>query len=191
MMEGTAHDRLQRSLRSEACTPGQQLDLKPGDLVDFYRTPYTKDHSGWLGPAKVVNTTEIDKDNIVVKWQSRVFSVSIRHVRRALVYYCWVQHDSRRQLSENASMRAIQNRIHGIPPGKQFLLAAMWSQQGWQLTREAKLHHTLFLAIMRSAHVHLGLFNCSGARFGTGCEPLHALKGVSGSMLFFWPRIKP
>ena len=88
MMEGTAHDRLQRALRSKAGTPGQQLELKPGDLVDVYRAPYTKDHSGWLGPATVVNTTEIDKGSIDVKWQSRVFSVSIRHVRRAWAYEC-------------------------------------------------------------------------------------------------------
>ena len=32
LMEATAHDRLRRALKSKAGTPGEQLNLKPGDL---------------------------------------------------------------------------------------------------------------------------------------------------------------
>ena len=72
MMEGTAADRLSRALRSRTRIAGESLNLKPGDLVDFYRAPFTKDISGWLGPAKVVNTTEVDNGNIDVKRQGRM-----------------------------------------------------------------------------------------------------------------------
>ena len=39
LLEGTAHDRLQRALRSKSRPAGQSLDLKIGDLVDFWRAP--------------------------------------------------------------------------------------------------------------------------------------------------------
>ena len=108
LMEATAYDRLRRALKSKAGTPGERFDLKPGELVDFWRAPYTKDISGWLGPAKVVNTTELDNGNIDVKWQGHIYSVSVRHVRRALVYLCFIASDGRKLLSQDASIRAIQ-----------------------------------------------------------------------------------
>ena len=49
------------------------MDLKVGDLVDFWRAPYTKDVSGWLGPAKVVDTTEIGKGSVGIKWQRHIY----------------------------------------------------------------------------------------------------------------------
>ena len=39
ILEGTSKDRLERALKSKARTAGEALELKPGDLVDFYRTP--------------------------------------------------------------------------------------------------------------------------------------------------------
>ena len=49
LTESTAHDRLRRALKSKAGTPGEKLELKPGDPVDFWRAPHNKDVGGWLG----------------------------------------------------------------------------------------------------------------------------------------------
>ena len=68
----------------------EQLDLQPGDLVDFWRKPATKDESGWRGPATVVapRTPGSSPQGVAtsVRWQGRTLSVRTQDLRRALVY---------------------------------------------------------------------------------------------------------
>ena len=59
-LEGTAAEKVKRALNSKTRIAGQQQDYKIGELLDYYRTPPNKDSSGWRGPAKVVDNTEID-----------------------------------------------------------------------------------------------------------------------------------
>ena len=161
LMEATAHDRLRRALKSKAGTPGEQLNLKPGDLVDFWRAPYTKDISGWLGPAIVVNTTEQDRGNIDVKWQGHIYSVSIRHVRRALVYHCFIASDGRRLLSQDASIRAVQERIHQFPAGNLVHMSAFLDAAAVVINKGSHKPHAL---ISRSVARSLSTF-----QFGQLC----------------------
>ena len=54
----------------------EQLELEPGDLVDFWRKPATKDESGWRGPARVVEPGDRgseDSSSTIVQWQGRAF----------------------------------------------------------------------------------------------------------------------
>lgn len=53
MLQASAQQRLQRALASKTRLAVEQLELEPGDLVDWYRPPATKDESGWRGPAVV------------------------------------------------------------------------------------------------------------------------------------------
>jgi len=61
MVDGTAQARLQRATKTKAIPPGQRLDLKVGEEVDFYRKPDSKDASGWMGPAKVTDLTRLTR----------------------------------------------------------------------------------------------------------------------------------
>ena len=106
--------------------------LKVGDLVDFRRAPFTKDISGRSGPATVVNVSEVGRGNIDVRWQSHFYSVSVRHVRRALVYRCPVISGRRNCLLQDASFGAIKNRVHPFPNGRLITVSALWTQQHWQ-----------------------------------------------------------
>ena len=54
MVQESAQLRLERALASKSRITGEQLELQPGDLVDFWRKVATKEESGWRGPAKVV-----------------------------------------------------------------------------------------------------------------------------------------
>ena len=54
MVQESAQMRLERALNSKTRLAVEQLELQPGDLVDFWREPATKDESGWRGPARVV-----------------------------------------------------------------------------------------------------------------------------------------
>ena len=53
MVQETAIQRLERALESKTRVAGEQLALEPGDLMDFWRKPATKDESGWHRPAQV------------------------------------------------------------------------------------------------------------------------------------------
>ena len=44
MVEGTAHARVSRALRTKTLPAGQREDYKSGDLVDIYRPPGTTSH---------------------------------------------------------------------------------------------------------------------------------------------------
>ena len=47
MIQETAQLRLERALTSKTRVAEEQLELQPGDLVDFWRKPATKDESAW------------------------------------------------------------------------------------------------------------------------------------------------
>ena len=70
------------------------LELKLGDLVEFYRKPVTKDAVGWHGPAEVVNLTSLKDGLLHVKWQGRVIAVRIQDVRTAMVYFSFLMRPS-------------------------------------------------------------------------------------------------
>ena len=53
MVQESAQMRLERALVSKPSPTVEQLDFQPGDLVDFWRKPATKDGSGWRGPSTV------------------------------------------------------------------------------------------------------------------------------------------
>ena len=81
--------RLERALNSKTRLAVEQLELQPGDLVDFWRKPATKDESGWRGPARVVELGDKDGDEssaTMVKWQGMTLQVRTQDLRRALVY---------------------------------------------------------------------------------------------------------
>ena len=56
MVESTAQARLRRANKSHSRLPGESLELKTGDLIEFYRPASSKDLSGWRGPATVTDT---------------------------------------------------------------------------------------------------------------------------------------
>jgi len=83
MLQASAQTRLQRALTSKTRVAAEQLELSPGDLVDWYRPPSTKDESGWRGPAVVVNSDSVP---LTIKWQSQHINVRVQDLRRSLVH---------------------------------------------------------------------------------------------------------
>ena len=81
MVQQTAQLRLERAMSSRTRLAAEQLELQPGDLVDFWRRPATKDESGWRGPAAV---TVAPRPPITVRWQGRSYDVRLQDLRRAL-----------------------------------------------------------------------------------------------------------
>ena len=53
-VEQTAIERIHRGQKSVTTASGQELDYKPGELLDFFRPPGSKDRSGWQYGANVM-----------------------------------------------------------------------------------------------------------------------------------------
>lgn len=89
MVQETAQLRIERALHSKTRLAVEQLEFEPGDLVDFWRNPATKDESGWRGPARVVEPGDRGGDEssaTTVQWQGSMLQVRTQDLRRALVY---------------------------------------------------------------------------------------------------------
>ena len=83
MAQQTAQVRLERAMSSKACLASEQLELQPGNLVDFWRRPATKDESGWRGLATV---TVAPGPRVTVRWQGRSCDVRVQDLSHSLVF---------------------------------------------------------------------------------------------------------
>ena len=90
MIQASAEAKARRADSFRTRRPGELLELKEGDLAEFYRKPLNKDLSGWRGPAEVINLTSIKDGIIHVKWQGRVLAVRVQDARRALLFHTFL-----------------------------------------------------------------------------------------------------
>ena len=90
MVQETAPMRIERALDSKSRLAVQQLELEPGQLVDFWRKPATKDESGWRGPATVLSVGDPhsgDPSPATIQWQGSKLSVRTQDLRISLAYF--------------------------------------------------------------------------------------------------------
>ena len=86
-IEGTAAEKIKRCLNSKTRVSAQQHDYKIGELVDYHRHQPNKDSSGWRGPAKVVDNTEIQRGIVIIRHQREMpIECRLQDVRRYLTY---------------------------------------------------------------------------------------------------------
>ena len=89
MIEGTARARLGRALRTKSLAPGETVDYKINEEVDFYRLPTNKDTPGWTGPARIVDPTQIQRGTIGINHQGRTLTCRLGALRRHLSFLCF------------------------------------------------------------------------------------------------------
>ena len=82
MIQATTIARVGRSLRSKTHLGVEQSGIRENDLVDVYRTPSSKDVSGWRGPYKVVRL-EPERGQVIVSVNGRERPSRVGDVRRA------------------------------------------------------------------------------------------------------------
>ena len=86
MIQETAKLRVERAQLTRTLPPGQREKYQPGDLVDFYRPPDSKDASGWIGPAKVIDPTHMERGTITIRHVHRPIEVRIGDLRRHMQF---------------------------------------------------------------------------------------------------------
>ena len=68
MVQATAQQRATLALKSKARLSIEELELKTGDLVEFWRTPSHKDTPGWKGPARVTDLSQTEHGTVGTSW---------------------------------------------------------------------------------------------------------------------------
>ena len=159
MIQATADTKARIADASKTRRSGELLELKLGDLVEFFRRPLNKDVSGWHGPAEVVNLTSLQNGLLHVKWQGRVIAVRIQDVRTAMVYAAFLTQPS-------GPIRTFKAEVEG-QIGNVLRLGWMRQGQNWVECQANSSHSNLLAAGLYLSAVCMNLQGVIGFRCGT------------------------
>ena len=189
MIAETALHRAQRALNTRTIPAGEREKYQPGDLVDFYRPPGSKDVSGWTGPAKVIDPFHLQDGTITIKHVHRPIEVRIGDLRRhmsCLVYW---------QLAHPAS--AVSNTVHSwtdvrmyieshVPNGKGVLLGVHQSRDQWVMTSQTPQHQKFYHSVKVFLGKVLRRMDIVAIRVGKGCAKTPPLTCYEGAITMYW-----
>ena len=181
MVDLTARQRLDRALESKTRKPGEALELRSGDQVEFFRRAVSKDESGWRGPA-----TYLDQDGgqHSIRWQGRHLTVRTQDIRRALAYLCFLAADDRTWIRGTSPTKLLVSFVDGLRSEQ---IRVGWLYHESWVRAKANVHLSdVVLAVLWVASNAVHLPNCIGARMGQGVPSLAPLDDVETSVLVWW-----
>ena len=111
IIQGHAEERLRIASSTRTRPAIQTLDLHPGDQVEFYRDPPSKDVTGWRGPATVVSLDRADEGIVEVRWQSRLLQCQARDVRRYIAYIVFLASSHRADYPDDSPWQIVEQII--------------------------------------------------------------------------------
>ena len=182
MLEHSAKERIERAKTSQTRVATEQLELKANDLVDIYRTPRTKDNTGWRGPCRVVSAED---GQVNVQWNGRIIACRVQDVRRALMYPVLLQ-----ERNEDVAFEMIRKHATGLKDNADTFMI-VHTPQGWQLSQAAKQNPVLFQALLKVAFEVFYMPRCIGGRIGRGTTGTKGMLHCDSSILVWWPVSQP
>lgn len=198
MIQQTSQSRLERVINSKTRVALEQLELKQGDLVDFWRKPATKDESGWRGLATVI---EVGTPT-VLRCHNGTVDVRVQDLRRSLVYLVLLTNSFRRGsalddpydtlISFADSLRGEFVRIGWIAPlrgdhRRQFQKAL----PRWMRAAAKPRHTTILNAVLSFAANGLDTGGCIVARIGQGLANIESAIGSIFTVTYWWKTGRP
>ena len=88
--ECSGHDRrfsrnqTRSSTKHSEHNASSEVFVQVGEEVDFHRSQSSKDASGWLGPAEVVDVARTTRGVVALRWQNRPMEIQVQDLRRHL-----------------------------------------------------------------------------------------------------------
>ena len=186
MVEGSARARLGRAMNTRSTPSSEHLNLSVGEEVDIFRAPNTKDISGWLGPAEVIDVSRAGRGIISVKHQSRVMEVQTQNIRRRLHFWTFLTTDVLHSEVHNSVWQYIRHALENLTPKSLIHICTVHTNGKWAESRNDANHPGIMNAIRFFAENHLNLEHVVSARVGIGLQQLPHLSGYAGSITIFW-----
>ena len=190
MVEGTARARLGRALQTRSLPAGQAAKYELGQLVDYYRKPNSKDISGWIGPATIIDITDLSRGTIGVKFQNNKMNCRLGDVRRHLHFLCLMAApNSAADLPRpmwTVLRTIVEQAVEGQPLHIGWSLVTQQGQPAWKCTDSTKQYSKELHHLKEFAYRGLQLDDCVAVRAGRGLSHLPALHGHTSSLMLWW-----
>ena len=138
VIESTAIARINRAARAVTSPPGEILNYKPGELVDFHRPSSTKDVSGWHGPATVVKNLP-QQGQVVIRWKREEMLCRYPDVRRFMDFNGLVYGMTKSPGNPiTAAFNVINDHLNMLPRKQVATLGLTPTEEGWRPTATSK-----------------------------------------------------
>ena len=186
MIEGSARARLGRTNNTRTTMAAQQLDLRVGEEVDFFRAPNTKDASGWYGPAEVADVSRIIRGIVTVRWQSRLMEVQLSHIRRHLHFLTLLAAPACLPQHYTSPWDVLTAAVDKLTPGTHRTLGAVLHRGTWESSSNTVSFPGVFHAAQFLAENHLHIPNVVAVRLSNGVKDLPSITGYSHSVVMLW-----
>ena len=183
IVEANALARLNRADKAHTRLSAEQLNLKVGDLVDFFRPPNSKDVSGWRGPARICDVGDISSGNLSANFQGRVYNIKLGDLRRSLITFVFYAPKDPSVMQPWVYLVDFAEQLNGC-------IRLGWTRTSGNASRWVPLsanskHARAFSALMHVARYVLHLPNCIGGRVGHNVRKLEAVS-CDSAVLIVW-----
>ena len=179
MVQATAENKMRRADRGKTRMPGELLDLKVGDAVEFYRKASTKDAHSWFGPATVTDLTSVLDGQIGIKWQGRLMLCRVQDVRRALLFWCFMT-----MLPADSPVAYLCAAAEDAR-GDSIRLGWFRSKESWLACEANKRFPRVLLAGLHVGSCALNLSGVVSFRYGSCLQSLPAV-ACDDSFVLWW-----
>ena len=181
MVEATARERARRAELSNTRPAAELEEYNIGDVVEVYRRGVSKDEACWHGPCQITDTSSMSSGVLSVKFQGRVLLCRLQDVRRALVYWSFLQ------LPRFNSPLTIMAMLTEQLRGKVLRLGWFQANGTWKAFEGNRHHGELLEAALHVASFSLQLDGCLQLRVGSGIRSLEGIANSDDSVLLSWP----
>ena len=186
IVEGSARARLGRALNARTTMSAENMNLRVGEEIDFFRPQGTKDASGWFGPAVVIDISKATRGVITLRFQGQVTEAMVQNVRRHLHSLVYQAAALRRPFHHTNVWETIAKVPEQLAPGVLRQFGQIWDSQGWHRAAFDSTHPGWIQAVWFYAENHLHMHPVVSARTGRGLRKLPAVRGYTRAVTLLW-----
>ena len=188
MIESTAIARINRASRTVTTTPGDILDYKPGELVDYHRPQASKDSSGWQGPEKVIENLP-KRGQVRIATDSGEIRCAYKDVRRFLEYSVLLFGiHTKPGSSPHAVVGIIEQCLSQMETNKLQRLGYVQDSGVWKLTTNTRNAVQLMCALEHFVSNVVHYPNVVAVRIGRGISRFPKDTSAEKFVLLWWNR---
>ena len=184
--EESARQRLRTALKTPTRPAGEEMELQPGDSVEYYREPTSRDLSGWRGPATVVDVTRLEHGRVGIRTNTdQVLNCRTQDVRHRLAYLSELC--APRSSHAGQAQAFLQKYLEKISPGSHLNLGQIKTSEGVRRESPQNNKHRIALqAALYIAQVMFQLVDVVGVRIARGVKSLPERPDHSRSVFLWW-----
>ena len=190
IIESTAQARVRRALRAATSAPGEVHNYLPGDLVDFWRQPRSKDAHAWHGPARVVRN-QPERGQVIIRWQNGDLYCKYADVRRFLDFaglvfatgHCMAVLEP----GPKAQVLEILETYYRHLGTSHLETFGYWMQDGkWRVTAATHKHKRVALAADYALRNLFHIDRAFAVRMGKGIQRFPACEHAAQAVIICW-----